>query len=103
MIVDKPDEYLFSSARNYAELPSLLNIILETPQLKTYEQDIDLQLYSAHGLQIRASGNNKLEAWFAIFQKNNNVAYFIIPDTSYHAKPEFFRLQYNHHNPYAYQ
>ena len=36
MIVDKPVEYLFSSAMNYAELSSLLDIILETPQLKTY-------------------------------------------------------------------
>jgi len=36
MIVDKQEEYLFSSARNYAELPSLLEVILETPQLKTY-------------------------------------------------------------------
>jgi len=36
MIVDKPEEYLFSSARNYAELPVLLDIILETTQLKTY-------------------------------------------------------------------
>jgi len=36
MLVEKPEEYLFSSARNYAELSSLLDIILETPQLKTY-------------------------------------------------------------------
>jgi hypothetical protein len=36
MIVDKPEEYLFSSARNYAELSNLLDIILETTQLKTY-------------------------------------------------------------------
>ena len=36
MLVEKPEEYLFSSARNYAELPSLLDIILETQQLKTY-------------------------------------------------------------------
>jgi len=36
MVVEKPEEYLFSSARNYAELPVLLDIVLETPQLKTY-------------------------------------------------------------------
>jgi len=36
MLVQEPQDYLFSSARNYAELPSLLDIILETPQLKTY-------------------------------------------------------------------
>jgi hypothetical protein len=34
--IEKPEEYLFSSARNYAELPSILNVILETPELKTY-------------------------------------------------------------------
>jgi len=36
MLVEKPEDYLFSSARNYAELPSILDIILETPELKTY-------------------------------------------------------------------
>ena len=36
MLVQEPQDYLFSSARNYAELPSLLDIILETTQLKTY-------------------------------------------------------------------
>jgi REP element-mobilizing transposase RayT len=36
MLVEKPEEYLFSSARNYAELPSALDIIIETPELKTY-------------------------------------------------------------------
>jgi len=36
MIVEKPEEYLFSSARNYADLPGLVDVILETPQLKTY-------------------------------------------------------------------
>jgi len=35
-IEDEPEEYLFSSARNYAELPCLLDITLETMQLKTY-------------------------------------------------------------------
>ncbi|NPD45785.1 MULTISPECIES: hypothetical protein [unclassified Lentimicrobium] len=34
MIVEKPEEYLFSSARNYAELPSVLDVILETPELR---------------------------------------------------------------------
>ncbi|MBT3207598.1 MAG: hypothetical protein HN704_11865 [Bacteroidetes bacterium] len=36
MIVQEPQDYLFSSARNYAELPNLIGIIVETPQLKTY-------------------------------------------------------------------
>jgi hypothetical protein len=36
MLVEKDEEYLFSSARNYAELPSILDIILETPELKAY-------------------------------------------------------------------
>ena len=41
MLVEKPEDYLFSSARNYAELSSVLDIILETPDqiaigLKTY-------------------------------------------------------------------
>jgi hypothetical protein len=36
MLVEKPEEYLLSSARNYADQPGLLEIILETPQLKTY-------------------------------------------------------------------
>jgi len=36
MIVGNPEDYLYSSARNYAELPNLLDIILETPQLKTF-------------------------------------------------------------------
>ena len=36
MIVEKPEDYLLSSARNYAELPNVLGVILETPQLKTH-------------------------------------------------------------------
>jgi len=36
MIVMNPEDYLFSSARNYAEMDSLLDIVLETPQLITY-------------------------------------------------------------------
>lgn len=36
MYVNEAHEYLFSSARNYAELPSVLDIILETQELKTY-------------------------------------------------------------------
>jgi putative transposase len=36
LIVDKPEDYVFSSARNYAELDHYLDIILETPQLITY-------------------------------------------------------------------
>jgi len=35
LFVEKPEEYLFSSARNYAGLPSLIEVILETPQLRT--------------------------------------------------------------------
>lgn len=36
MIVEKPEQYLFSSARNYAELDSLLDIVLETQKLRSY-------------------------------------------------------------------
>jgi REP element-mobilizing transposase RayT len=35
-IVEKPEDYLFSSARNYAELESFLQIELLPPQLITY-------------------------------------------------------------------
>jgi len=35
MIVSKPEDYLFSSARNYAGMDSLLDIVLETSQLIT--------------------------------------------------------------------
>lgn len=36
MIVSKEEDYLFSSARNYADLDYLLEIILESSQLITY-------------------------------------------------------------------
>jgi len=36
MIVEYPEDYLFSSARNYAGRTALLDIILETPRLITY-------------------------------------------------------------------
>ncbi len=36
MIVEKEEDYLFSSARNYADHESLLEIIKETPRLITY-------------------------------------------------------------------
>ena len=36
MIVDRPEDYIFSSARNYADLDHVLGICLVTPQLKTY-------------------------------------------------------------------
>jgi putative transposase len=36
MIVEKPEDYLFSSARNYAGLENLLEILIETPMLITY-------------------------------------------------------------------
>ncbi|NPD47904.1 hypothetical protein [Lentimicrobium sp. S6] len=36
MIVEKPEGYLFSSARNDAELSFVLDVILETHELKTY-------------------------------------------------------------------
>jgi putative transposase len=35
MIVRNPEDYCFSSARNYAGLDSLLDVVIETPQLKT--------------------------------------------------------------------
>ncbi len=37
MIVSKPEDYLFSSARNYAGLDYLLDVICETTKLKTYK------------------------------------------------------------------
>jgi len=36
MIVKNPEDYLFSSARNYAEMDALLDIVVETPQLVAY-------------------------------------------------------------------
>lgn len=36
MIVTREEDYLFSSARNYADLDYLIEIIKETPQLITY-------------------------------------------------------------------
>jgi REP element-mobilizing transposase RayT len=36
MIVTREEDYLFSSARNYADLDSLIEIIKETPQLISY-------------------------------------------------------------------
>ena len=36
LIVEKPEDYLFSSARNYAGLDAYLDIVLETKQLVTY-------------------------------------------------------------------
>ncbi|HPS63208.1 MAG TPA: hypothetical protein PLK82_09100, partial [Bacteroidales bacterium] len=37
MIVEKPEDYLFSSARNYAGLSALLDVVLETPFLETIQ------------------------------------------------------------------
>jgi len=36
MIVEKPEDYLFSSARNYADMDGLLDIIIETRKVKSY-------------------------------------------------------------------
>ena len=36
LIVEKPEDYLFSSARNYAGLDAYLDIVLETKQLVRY-------------------------------------------------------------------
>jgi len=36
MLVHEPHKYLFSPSRNYAELPGILDVILETQELKTY-------------------------------------------------------------------
>ncbi len=36
MIVSSPEEYLFSSARNYSELDSMIEIVLESSKLVTY-------------------------------------------------------------------
>jgi len=37
MIVENPEDYFFSSARNYAGLSNILPVILETPELITYK------------------------------------------------------------------
>ena len=36
MIVEKPEDYIFSSARNYTGLDSVLNVVLEAVTWKTY-------------------------------------------------------------------
>jgi putative transposase len=36
MLVINPEDYLFSSARNYAGLRNLLPVVLETPELRAY-------------------------------------------------------------------
>lgn len=36
MIVRREEDYLFSSARNYADLDYLIEVVIETPQLITY-------------------------------------------------------------------
>ena len=36
MFVEKPEDYLYSSARNYADLIGLLEIIMEARKLKCY-------------------------------------------------------------------
>jgi hypothetical protein len=35
MIVEKPEDYIFSSARNYSGFKHLLDIVVETPRLVT--------------------------------------------------------------------
>lgn len=37
MIVSRPEDYMFSSARNYAELDYLIEIVLESQKLITYK------------------------------------------------------------------
>ncbi len=37
MIVQKPEDYLFSSARNYAELDYLIEVVLESQKMKSHE------------------------------------------------------------------
>jgi REP element-mobilizing transposase RayT len=36
LIVEKPEDYIFSSARNYAGLDNYLDIVLETVKMRTY-------------------------------------------------------------------
>ena len=36
MIVSNPEDYYFSSARNYAGMDSLLPVVLETKKLRAY-------------------------------------------------------------------
>jgi len=35
MVVEKPEDYFFSSARNYAGMTALIDVIPETPKLIT--------------------------------------------------------------------
>jgi putative transposase len=36
MIAEKPEEYLYSSARNYADMQGLLEIVMETRKVRSY-------------------------------------------------------------------
>jgi hypothetical protein len=36
MIVEKPEDYLYSSARNYADMDGLLEVVIETRKVKSY-------------------------------------------------------------------
>ena len=36
MIVEKPEDYLFSSARNYADLKGFLDVVLESRKVRSY-------------------------------------------------------------------
>jgi hypothetical protein len=36
MIVEKPENYLFSSARNYADMDGLLEVVLEIRKVRSY-------------------------------------------------------------------
>ena len=36
MIVARAEDYMFSSARNYASMDNVLDVCLITPELKTY-------------------------------------------------------------------
>jgi putative transposase len=36
MIVEKPEDYLFSSARNYADIDGFLDVIIETRKVRSY-------------------------------------------------------------------
>jgi putative transposase len=36
MIVEKPEEYLFSSARNYPDMEGLLEIVIKTRKVRSY-------------------------------------------------------------------
>ncbi len=59
LIVERPEDYFFSSARNYAGLNNYLEIVLESVKQNSYKKLNVLW----HGLQIRASRDKDRPCW----------------------------------------